>query len=218
MKESDVECIGEIPKHWEVPSLNKISNITRLAGYEYTSYWEEDENGEIKVLRGQNIGFGKINEKDTDRISNDLSMRLIRSRLFKNDLVFPCVGTIGNCVVIENDNEYHINQNIAKITPIEIIDSYFLCYYLLSYSTKFQIKFYNTSEVQPSVLVGSLRRFKICLPPILEQRQIVSYLDKQTQLIDKTISIEERKIELLKQYRQSLISEVVTGKIKVTTD
>ena len=215
MKKSGVECIGKIPSDWDIPSLNKISNITRLAGYEYTSYWEEDVNGEIEVLRGQNIGFGEIIEKNIDRISNELSMRLIRSRLFKGDLVFPCVGTIGNCVVINEDDRYHINQNISKITPFDRVNSNFLCYYLLSHSTKFQIMFFNTSEVQPSVLVGNLRRFKICLPPIIEQQQIVEYLDEQTQRIDKTISIEEKRVKLLKEYRQSLISEVVTGKRKV---
>ena len=54
-----------------------------------------------------------------------------------------------------------------------------------------------------------------CYTTYLEQQQIVEYLDEQTQLIDKTISIEEKRIELLKEYRQSLISEVVTGKRKV---
>ena len=49
----------------------------------------------------------------------------------------------------------------------------------------------------------------------IEQQQIVEYLDEQTGLIDKTVSIEEKRIELLKEYRQSLISEVVTGKRKV---
>ena len=56
---------------------------------------------------------------------------------------------------------------------------------------------------------------KVVLPPLSEQQQIVSYLDEQTKLIDNTISIEEKRIELLKEYRQSLISEVVTGKRKV---
>jgi hypothetical protein len=55
-------------------------------------------------------------------------------------------------------------------------------------------------------------------PPLSEQEEIVSYLDEQTQLIDKTISVEERRIDTLKEYRQSLISEVVTGKRKVTND
>jgi type I restriction enzyme S subunit len=56
---------------------------------------------------------------------------------------------------------------------------------------------------------------KVNLPPLSEQNEIVYYLDEQTHLIDKTISIEEKRIELLKEYRQSLISEVVTGKRKV---
>ena len=55
------------------------------------------------------------------------------------------------------------------------------------------------------------------IPPISEQQHIVEYLDEQTQLIDNTVSIEEKRIELLKEYRQSLISEVVTGKRKVCT-
>jgi type I restriction enzyme S subunit len=53
------------------------------------------------------------------------------------------------------------------------------------------------------------------IPPLPEQTEIVSYLDEHTQLIDKTISVEQRRIDTLKEYRQSLISEVVTGKRKV---
>ena len=60
-----------------------------------------------------------------------------------------------------------------------------------------------------------VKQLTLMTPPISEQKQIVEYLDEQTQLIDNTISIEEKRIELLKEYRQSLISEVVTGKRKV---
>lgn len=63
-----------------------------------------------------------------------------------------------------------------------------------------------------------VKELTLMTPPISEQQQIVSYLDEQTQLIDNTISIEEKRVELLKEYRQSIISEVVTGKLKVTTD
>ena len=63
--------------------------------------------------------------------------------------------------------------------------------------------------------MGELDEFKVVFPPFSEQRQIVEYLDEHTQLIDKTISVEEKRIELLKEYRQALISEVVTGKIDV---
>ena len=68
---------------------------------------------------------------------------------------------------------------------------------------------------QQVVNLSDWNEFFIITPPIFEQQQIVEYLDVQTQKIDKTISIEEKRIELLKEYRQSLISEVVTGKRKV---
>ncbi len=55
----------------------------------------------------------------------------------------------------------------------------------------------------------------VVLPPINEQEVISAYLDKKTKQIDKQIEQEERAIELLQEFRTSLISEVVTGKIDV---
>ncbi len=69
---------------------------------------------------------------------------------------------------------------------------------------------------QPFIDIQGLKDLHILIPPISEQQQIVEYLDEQTRTIDKTISNEEKRIELLKEYRQSLISEVVIGKRKVT--
>ena len=57
--------------------------------------------------------------------------------------------------------------------------------------------------------------FKMVFPPLKEQQEIVQYLDKHTKEIDDLVSMEKNKIELLKEYRQSLISEVITGKRKV---
>jgi len=88
-------------------------------------------------------------------------------------------------------------------------------YYLL---LKIELKNYTTKTSQPLITGSTIREIETVLLPLSEQEQIVSYLDEQTQLIDKNIQTEERKIELLKEFRQSLISEVVTGKIKVCND
>ena len=56
------------------------------------------------------------------------------------------------------------------------------------------------------------------MPPRSEQIQIANFLDRKTQQIDELITTEQRKIELLKEYRQSLISEAVTGKIDVRNE
>ena len=67
----------------------------------------------------------------------------------------------------------------------------------------------------PKINREDLLNFSIFLPPLPEQQQIVTYLDQKTQEIDQSIETEEKKIEHLKEYRQSLISNVVTGKVDV---
>ena len=56
---------------------------------------------------------------------------------------------------------------------------------------------------------------KVVVPNCSEQRRIADYLDAQTQSIDDSIKAKERTIDLLREYRKSLISEAVTGKFKV---
>jgi type I restriction enzyme S subunit len=67
-----------------------------------------------------------------------------------------------------------------------------------------------------SIEMEYVNNFPFSFPNINEQIQIVEYLDSKTKEIDDLVQLEQRKIDLLKEYRQSLISEVVTGKVKVT--
>ena len=191
--------VGKIPSVWEVKSLNDISKITRLAGYEYSSMWQEDEKGEIIALRGFNIGQNKIIEKDFVRISNKLSLKLSRSRLFKRNVIYPCVGTIGNAAVIEEDDKYHIQQNIAKISPDEEkIDAYYLAHYLMSSFGLNEIFKFNGTSSQPNILVGSLRQYSIVVPPLKEQTAIATALSDADNYINSLEKLIAKK-QLIKQ-------------------
>lgn len=67
----------------------------------------------------------------------------------------------------------------------------------------------------PRTAVDDILNAQIPITSDKEQRQIVNFLEGKTKQIDELITAEQRKIELLKEYRQSLISEAVTGKIDV---
>jgi type I restriction enzyme S subunit len=69
---------------------------------------------------------------------------------------------------------------------------------------------------QPNIGMEDFGKMKVILPPLSEQIEIVKLLELKTKEIDDLVQLEKNKIDLLKEYRQSLISEVVTGKIKVT--
>ena len=203
--------IGEIPVDWKVQILGDISTITRLAGAEYTEYWNPIEDGNIIALRGYNIGRNKLILDNVEKISEDLSNKLYRSKLFIDDIVFPCVGTIGKAAVIYEDNKFHINQNIAKITPNPNIKSEYLVHYLMSDNIRSEILKYNTSTSQPNVLVGNLRKFKIIVPSVDEQQMIASILNNY----DKKIDIEFKKLEVLKDLKRGLMQQLLTGQVRV---
>jgi len=190
--------VGIIPENWNVALLNDISSITRLAGAEYSSVWKEDEFGEIIALRGFNIGNNQIIERDLVRISNELSLKLKRSRLKKNDVVYPVVGTIGNAVVINEDNKYHIQQNIARITPKSQVEPVYLAYFLMSDLGYIEVMRFNATSSQPNVLVGSLRQYRIPLPPLPEQKAIAEVLSDTDNLI-QTLEKQIAKKRLIKQ-------------------
>jgi len=202
--------MGVIPEDWNIAILGNISVISRLAGAEYTSLWVESNNGEIIALRGFNIGKGKLIERDLVTISNALSLKLKRSRLCSDDVIYPCVGSIGNAVVIEEDNKYHIQQNIARITPNQsILSSRYLANYLMSFLGQKEVARFNASSSQPSVLVGSLRQYRVPLPKSkIEQEVIAGALSDADALIESLENLIEKK----RQIKQGAMQELLTGK------
>ena len=68
---------------------------------------------------------------------------------------------------------------------------------------------------QPNISQDTIRKQKIVVPPFVEQQAIADYLDKKCALVDSSISKAQHQVELLQEYKQSLITEVVTGKRKV---
>ena len=203
--------VGKIPIDWKIEILGEISSITRLAGAEYTDYWNPIEDGNIIALRGYNIGRNKLILDNVEKISEDLSNKLYRSKLFIDDIVFPCVGTIGKAAVIYEDNKFHINQNIAKITPNSNIKSEYLAHYLMSDNIRSEILKYNTSTSQPNVLVGNLRKFKIIVPSVNEQQIISGILNNY----DKKLDIEFNRLEILKDIKKGLMQQLLTGEVRV---
>ena len=106
---------------WEVKKLGEIADVTKLAGFEYSNYFNSyNDGGEIIVIRGTNITNNKLDLTDTKYIPSKTSNFLKRSKLSKGDLVFAYVGTIGPIYLVLEDNRFHLGPNTSKISVKKI--------------------------------------------------------------------------------------------------
>ena len=191
MKDSGVEWIGETPSHWERLKVKYLGKIRSGDGLESTLI---EDKGEYPVYGGNGVlGY----------YSN-----------FNYSKEVLSIGRVGEkCGNVHFVNErVWINDNSLVFEPNNKVSS---LWYIFNSLTQRDLNQLRNKNTQPLITGTLVKNEYIPLPPVSEQQQIVEYLDEQTGLIDNTISIEEKRIELLKEYRQSLISEVVTGKRKV---
>ena len=213
MRDSGVEWLGEVPEHWVVSQIGHCAFVTKLTGFEYTNLWKIEEGGEIVALRGFNVKERALDLDNVERISSELSNVLKRSKLASGDIVFPCTGTIGNAAMIERDNEFHINQNIAKIRFDETVYAKYATYWMTSLFVRTLIDRNNTSGMQPVVLIGDIRKLPMPRFKFQEQKEITDFLDSTVGKFNVLITNSENAIELMQERRTALISAAVTGKI-----
>lgn len=218
MKDSGVEWIGEIPSHWGVTKLGLYT--TKIgSGSTPRGGAEVYVDSGIPFIRSQNVHFEGLKLMEVSFIDIETHYSMKGSVVRKEDVLLNITGgSIGRCCVVDVEEEMNVNQHVSIIRTKSQLLNRFLNFLISCDVGQSQVRFNLTGGNREGLTIEGIRNFQITLPPFHEQEQIVDFLDKQTSTIDSTITTEEKRIELLKEYRQSLISEVVTGKVKVTRD
>ena len=216
MKPSGVEWIGEIPKHWNTVPLTKY--LESIIDYRGRTP-EKTEDGRF-LITAKNIRDGQIDyEFSQEFTSEDEYQRIMTRGMPKiGDVLFTTEAPLGEVANVD-DVSIALAQRIIKFRPKpDLLNPYFLKYWIFSYSFQSDLQRYATGSTAQGIKASKLCLLKLNLPYLKEQKQIVDYLDHKTKQIDELISAEHQKIEILKEYRQSLISEVVTGKIDIRNE
>ena len=219
MKDSGVEWIGEIPRDWGINKLKYISDV-RPSNVDKHIYEDEiqvnlcnytDVYYNETINSNSNLKKGSCNENEYEKF-----------KLEKGDVIITkdseTPDDIGIPVYVEETLENVVcGYHLTMIKPVSVKGK-FIFRFIECDRTRRYFELSSNGVTRFGLGKSSIENLVLPIPSETEQQQIVEYLDKQTQLIDNTISIEGKRIELLKEYRQSLISEVVTGKLKVTKD
>ena len=213
MKNSGVEWIGEIPDEWEI---SKTKYLTKL----YTGNSIKDEEKNLYEDKADAVPY--ISSKDinvtfsTTNYENGMYVKHSDNSFVRAPAgsTLMCIegGSAGKKKTFLNQEVCFVNK-LCCFSPIKI-DNKFLFYCLNSPNYEEEFRF-NISGMIGGVSVGKLNQFILPKPPKETQQRIASYLDKKCSKIEETIQNQQQVIEKLKAYKQSLITEAVTGKIKI---
>ena len=212
MKESGVEWIGRIPKHWEVV---RLSHLTSKIGSGSTPKAGYVESG-IIFLRSQNVYCEGLKLNDVVHISANVHRNMSGTKVLPNDVLMNITGgSIGRCFYVDETlGEANVNQHVSIIRPTSI-DTHYLKYYLQSYCGQIQVSLEQTGGNREGLTAKALAKFLITYPSQSEQKEIAAYLDSEMQRFDSAITNCQRQITLLQERKQIIINEVVTGKVRV---
>ncbi len=217
LKSSGVEWLGDIPKDWQVKKLKyfttKItSGSTPLGGSE--TYLDEG----IPLLRSQNVHFKGLSLDNVAYISNEVHNQMKRSQLQEKDILINITGaSIGRVAYVplgfKNGN---VNQHvcIVRINHKVAYYKYISLFLSINYGQD-QVFINQVGTSREGLSFEDLNNFIIVFPNLEEQQKISKYLDEKLIHFDNTIEKTKQSITKLKEAKEALISQAVTGKIEV---
>jgi len=211
-KDSGIDWLGEIPEGWEVISLKRATNIFRGKFGHRPRNDPEFYNGDYPFIQTGDVTNSDKYIKQFHQTLNEKGFS-VSQEFPANTLVMTIAANIGDLAILSFKACFP--DSIVGFYPSNGNSSEFL-YYLFSSMKKVFLKV-STSNTQLNINIDRIAPLKITIPPLSDQSAIVHHIETETARINAKIAKTKRIIELQKEYRTALISEVVTGKIKVTT-
>lgn len=209
--DSGVDWIGNIPDDWEIAKLKYRTTLNK-----YTLPENTDQDYTFKYLDigevsdGKEMGDGEVLKFST---APSRARRIVKT----NDSIIATVRTYLKAVgFFESiDNPTIVSTGFAVLTPGSLLNPKYLNYYLKSARFINEVIIRSTGVSYPAITPFYLISLPIIYPSIQEQLQIVKYLDDRLSKINLVINRIEASIGKLSEFKLSLISNVVTGKVKV---
>ncbi|KGE73284.1 restriction endonuclease subunit S [Spirochaeta lutea] len=214
MRPSGVPWLGDVPEGWEVKKFSYVIGFQEGPGIMAVDFQDEG----IPLLRIRNIQGPYVNLGDCNFLDpNKVADKWNHFKCKKTDLLIS--GSASTGLVCEV-NEIGVGAipytGIIRLWPNSgTIAKDFIRWFVSSALFDTQVSIFQAGSTIKHFGPDHLRKMKVPLPPLPEQQSIAAFLDRETSKIDALVSKVETAIERLKEYRISLISSAVTGKIDV---
>jgi len=216
MKDSGIEWLGKMPKHWEIKKLKFNASV------QFSNVNKKSEEGELEVRLCNYVDayYNDFITPDLDFMEATASPEEIRKFQLR----------VGDVIVTKDSEEWTdiavpayvaselpnviCGYHLAQIRPdTQLINGKYLFWLLSTDCINYQFQIEASGVTRFGLGNYALSNSMVLIPPKKEQDKITDFLDRKTAQIDGQIEREKKSIELLKEFRTALISEVVTGKV-----
>lgn len=211
MKDSGIDWLGATPEHWDVTQLKRHWHVVDC---KHLTVPFMDEG--IPLASVREVQSFDLDLKTANRTSGDWHRHLVSGgRQPKHgDLIYCRNVSVGTCAYVNTDELFAMGQDVCLMHSDEQNQRY-LNYLLHSWFMQQQLGHLLVGSTFNRINIAEIKSLRVLVPPLNEQKTIAAFLDRETAKIDTlTVKVDEANTRL-REYRSSLISAAVTGKIDV---
>jgi type I restriction enzyme, S subunit len=223
MKDSGVEWLGEVPKHWKYGL--KLLNLALEEQHSFVNgpfgsdlLTSELTDDGVPVIYSGDVKSGHFFRKSNKYVTPEKAKQLNFCRVDPGNLLLAKVGDPpGEAAIYPIDSTSGIvTQDVVRVRIDEkkAVAGY-ICYLLNSKAGGYMVKLISVEATRTRFSLGDFKSIRVCIAPLSEQVQIAQFLDKETVRIDALVEQANIGVSLLQERRSALISAAVTGKIDV---
>lgn len=216
-RDSGVEWLGDIPKHWEVTKLGFISVSSQTGPFGSQLHAMEYVDNGIPVINPSNIQNGQIVPDQKCTVEGDVYLRLCRHKLKEGDIILARRGEMGRCALVTKPAEgwiYGTGSLRIRLDKGKSVPEYISIFLSLA-GIRDHLLLESVGSTMDNLNTNILSRIPIVCPPISEQMKLVKFVGREACQIDRLATKVQEAIKKLREYRTALISAAVTGKIDV---
>lgn len=216
MKDPGVEWLGEIPAHWSAIRIRYISEFVTSGSRGWAQYYSNDGNAFLRITNVSRHSVDLL-RNDIQRVSPPRGTEGDRTKTSSGDIVVSITADLGSVAVIpEGYEEAYVSQHLALIRPHkERVYPRWLAYQVFSQHGKAQLTGAGYGGTKIQLSLSDIKDLWISLPPLDVQKNICTEIDTKVEKLELQCSKVQKIIEKLQEYRSTLITNAVTGKIDV---
>ncbi|HVJ52996.1 MAG TPA: restriction endonuclease subunit S [Aliidongia sp.] len=217
LKPSGIPWLGDVPEGWEVKRLRSISRNITSGSRGWSRYSSDHGPLFVRIANLSRTGL-HLRFDDVVRLALPVSElgEAARTRATAGDLLLSITAFIGSVAIVPDDiGDAYVSQHVACCRLVSEVNPRWIGYVLLSPVGQAHGTLSMYGGTKQGLSLEDVKNYVVLLPPREIQNDVTDWIDKATRQISNSISVVEREIALIQEFRARLIADVVTGKLDV---